>query len=190
MDQHLFNIVVAAAAVIIALSFVIQAFVFLRISSSLRNLVKIGKDIQSKIEPVLSQVNATVSVVKTTVEKVGAQARDSFDKISTETRAVSAAISASSREIVELAKHQAVQFSNTLDHSNAVLERQVTDLDRLLTRTQTRVEDTTLEFQSTLVRPIRELSALISGIRRMIETLFNRDRKDIDSAYQDEELFI
>jgi len=54
MDQHLFNIVVAAAAVIIALSFVIQAFVFLRISSSLRNLVKIGKDIQSKIEPVLS----------------------------------------------------------------------------------------------------------------------------------------
>ena len=184
MDQHLFNIVVAAAAVIIALSFVIQAFVFLRISSSLRNLVKIGKDIQSKIEPVLSQVNATVSVVKTTVEKVGAQARDSFDKISTETRAVSAAISASSREIVELAKHQAVQFSN------AVLERQVTDLDRLLTRTQTRVEDTTLEFQSTLVRPIRELSALISGIRRMIETLFNRDRKDIDSAYQDEELFI
>ena len=190
MDQNTFNTVVAVAAIVIALSFVIQALVFLRINSSLKTLIRIAQELQAKVEPVLAQAHATVSAVKNTVEKVGAQARESFDKIAIETRAVSAAIAVSSREIVEMARHQAVQFSNTLDHSNSMLERQVSDLDRLLTRTQVRVEDTTLEFQSTLVKPLRELSALIAGIRKMIETLFNRDKKEIDRAYQDEELFI
>ena len=190
MDQNTFNTVVAVAAIVIALSFVIQALVFLRINSSLKTLIRIAQELQAKVEPVLTQAHATVSAVKNTVEKVGAQARESFDKIAIETRAVSAAIAVSSREIVEMARHQAVQFSNTLDQSNSMLERQVNDLDRLLTRTQVRVEDTTLEFQTTLVRPLRELSALIAGIRKMIDTLFNRGRKEIDHAYQDEEMFI
>jgi ABC-type transporter Mla subunit MlaD len=99
-------------------------------------------------------------------------------------------VSASSQEISRLAQHQVEQISQTLDYTSATVQRQVSELDSLLARTQDRFEDTSKEVQATVLQPMRELSALLVGLRRILETLFGRNRKTIDQAYQDEELFI
>ncbi|HWP42493.1 MAG TPA: hypothetical protein VNO14_04610, partial [Blastocatellia bacterium] len=99
-------------------------------------------------------------------------------------------ISTSSQEITGLARHQAQQISETIDLTTSTLQRQVAELDALLGRTQDRIETTTVEVQTTVVQPMRELSALLAGLKRAIDTLFLRDRKQIDQAYQDEEMFI
>jgi hypothetical protein len=70
------------------------------------------------------------------------------------------------------------------------MQRQVGEIDGLLTRTQDRVETTTVEVQTTVLQPLREVSALLVGLKRTIEMLFGRERKSIDQAYQDEEMFI
>ena len=49
---------------------------------------------------------------------------------------------------------------------------------------------TTIEVQTGVLQPMRELSALLVGLGRTIEMLFGRNRKPIDRAYQDEEMFI
>lgn len=197
MDQHNFYIVMTVAAAIIVLSFIVQAAMFMFIYVAIKKLTGIAASIQAKAEPliaktgpVIDQVQGTIGTVKESVEKISAQAKEAFDKVTVETRAVAAAVSASSQEISRLAQHQAEQISHTLDYTTTTLQRQVTELDGLLVRTQDRFEDTTREVQATVLQPMRELSAMLIGLRRILETLFGRHRKPIDQAYQDEELFI
>lgn len=197
MDQQKFYIVMTVAAAVIVLSFIVQAAMFMFIYGAIKRLTGIAASIQAKVEPVIAkagpvmdQVQNAVSTVTGSVEKISAQAKDTFEKITIETRAVAAAVSASSQEITKMALHQADQLSHTLDYTTSTVQRQVTELDGLLVRTQERFEDTTLEVQATVLQPMRELSALLVGLRRILETLFGRHRKSIDRAYQDEELFI
>jgi len=185
------------AAAVIVISFIVQAAMFMFIYGAIKRLTAIAASVQAKAEPVIAkagpvidQVQSAVSTVKDSVEKISAQAKDTFEKITIETRAVAAAVSASSQEITKMALHQADQLSHTLDYTTSTVQRQVTELDGLLVRTQERFEDTTLEVQATVLQPMRELSALLVGLRRILETLFGRHRKSIDRAYQDEELFI
>ena len=197
MDQNTFYIVMTVAAVVIVLSFIVQTAMFMFIYSAIKKLTGIAASIQAKAEPliaktgpVIDQVQGTIATVKVSVERISSQTKEAFDKVTVETRAVAAAVSASSQEIARLAQHQAEQISQTLDYTNSTMQRQVAELDSMLLRTQDRFEDTTREVQVTVLQPMRELSAMLVGLRRILETLFGRNRKPIDQAYQDEELFI
>jgi methyl-accepting chemotaxis protein len=197
VDQQKFYIVMTIAAAVIALSFIVQAAMFMFIYGAIKRLTGIAASVQAKAEPLiakagpmLDQVQDTVSTVRVSVERISAQTKEAFDKVTLETRAVAAAVSASSQEISRLAQHQVEQISQTLDYTSATVQRQVSELDALLVRTQDRFEDTSKEVQATVLQPMRELSALLVGLRRILETLFGRNRKTIDQAYQDEELFI
>jgi hypothetical protein len=197
LDQNTFNMVVAIAAIIVALSFIVQAFMFAFTYRALQKLSSTAAAVQAKAEPVIEkmgpvidQIQGTMVSVKGAVDKVSVQAMDAFEKVTTETRAVAAAISVTTQEISGLALHQANQISETMDQATLALARQVAELDHLVTRTQRRIEGTTIEVQETVLEPIREVSALLSGLKRMLEVLFHRGRKPIDQAYQDEELFI
>jgi methyl-accepting chemotaxis protein len=197
VDQPTFYVVMTAAAVVIVLSFIVQTALFMFIYSAIKKLTGIAASVQAKAEPliaktgpVIDQVQGTIATVKDSVERISEQTKEAFDKITVETRAVAAAVSTSSQEIARLAQHQAEQISQTLDYTNATMQRQVAELDSMLVRTQDRFEDTTREVQSTVLQPMRELSAMLVGLRRILESLFGRNRKPIDQAYQDEELFI
>ncbi|HEX5736400.1 MAG TPA: hypothetical protein VF131_26455 [Blastocatellia bacterium] len=199
-----FYIVVSVAAVIITLSFIIQAAMFIFINSSIKKITAVATSVQAKVEPiivkaepiidkvspVIDQVQATITNAKGTVDRISTQAAETFDKLSVETRAVAAAISTTSLEITNLTKHQVEQLSLVIDQTTAAIQRQLVQIDQLLTRTQDRVEYTTIEVQTTVLEPVREVSALLVGLRRTLDVLFGRDRKQIDQAYQDEELFI
>ena len=197
MEQQNFYIVMTVAAAVIVLSFIIQAAMFMFIYGAIKRLTGIAASVQAKAEPliakaspVIDQVQVTVETVKDSVEKISSQAKEAIDKVTIETRAVAAAVSTSSQEIALIARHQAEQLSQTLDYTTGTVQRQVSEIDALLVRTQDRFEDTTREVQATVLQPMRELSAMLVGLRRIIETLFGRHKKPIDQAYQDEELFI
>jgi len=197
LNQQTFEYIVAAAAIVITLSFLIQAAMMIGVYTSVKRLNRTADALQAravpiinKIEPVVLQVQGTVSAVSTTVDKLSSQALETFDRVAVEARAISAAVSVSSREIAGLATRQAEQLSVALDASTSMLHRQVSELDHLLTRTQHRIEATTHEVQSSVVTPLRELTALLAGIKRALELIFRGQRKEIDKAYQDEEMFI
>lgn len=197
MNQQNFYIVMTVAAAVIVVSFIVQAAMFMFIYGAIKKLTGIASSIQAKAEPliaktgpVIDQVQGTITTVRDSVEKISTQTKDAFEKVTIESRAVAAAVAASSQEISRLAQHQAEQLSQTLDYTTTTIQRQVTEMDSLLIRTHDRFDDTTREVQATVLEPMRELSAMLVGLRRMLETLFGRHRKPIDQAYQDEELFI
>ena len=197
MEQHTFYLVTGVAAVVITVSFIIQAFMFVSMYAEIKKLTKIASSIQAKLEPALTrleplmtQVQSVTTNVAGAVDSISSQAKDTFNKVSVEARAIAAAVSVTSREIAGLARHQAEEVSTTLDMTTSALQRQVKDLDRLLSRTQERIDYTTAEVQATVLTPVKELVALIAGIKRTIDVLFSHDRKAIDKAYPDEEMFI
>jgi uncharacterized protein YoxC len=190
VEQREFYIVVTVAAAVITLSFVIQVIMLALVHSSVRKLARIVSSLQSRAEPLMDQTQVIVTKLRKSIEEMSAQARDTLSGVAVEARAAVAALSTSSREIAEMARRQTEQLSATLDYSNRILQRQVTEFDLLLARTQERIEETTLELQASLMKPLSELRALVAGIKRAFEILFGRSLKPIDQAYQDEELFI
>jgi hypothetical protein len=197
LDQQTFYIIVAIAAVVITLSFIIQMAMFIGIFLAVKKLNRVAADLQAKANPVIEkvgplveQVRGTVTKVSGSVEKISAQALETFEKVTVESRAIAAAVSVTSQDLTQLARQQAGQISQTIERTTSTLQRQVADLDGLLTRTQGRIEDTSIEVQSTVIQPMREMSALLAGLKRTIDALFRRERKQIDQAYQDEEMFI
>jgi hypothetical protein len=166
LNQQTFEYILAGAAVVITLSFIIQAAMMIAVYSSVKRLNRTAESLQAralpilnKIEPVVLQVQGTVAAASATIDSLSSQALETFDKVALEARAISAAVSVSSREIAILATRQAGQISATLD-------------------------------ESTVVTPLRELTALLAGIKRALELIFRGQRKEIDKAYQDEEMFI
>jgi len=197
LDQHTFYLVVGIAAVVGTLSIIVQAIMFVNIAAKVKKLTDVVDRLETKIEPTIAklepladQVQSLTTNVAKTVESISSQAKETFDKVAVESRAIAAAVSVTSREIAGLARHQAQEVSGTLDLTTSALQRQVNDLDRLLSRTQERIENTTTQVQTTILTPIKELVALIAGIKRTVDVLFAHDRKAIDKAYPDEEMFI
>src|SRR5262249_44125917 len=140
LNQQTFEYIVAGAAVVITLSFLIQAAMMIGVYSSVKKLNKTAELLQAravpiinKMEPVVLQVQTTVNTVGATIDKISSQALDTFDKVAVEARAISAAVSVSSREIASLATRQAEHISTTLGESTDMLHRQVHELDALLT---------------------------------------------------------
>jgi len=196
VDQRTFYIVTVATAVI-TLSFIIQMAMMIGIARAVKKLTAVAEGLQQKVEPIIAkveplvdQVQGTITNVRGAVDKLTAQATETFEKVTVETRAIAAAVSTSSREIAQLAQRQAEQIGATVELATTTLQKQVVEIDGLLTRTQDRIEGTTIEVQTGVLQPMRELSALLVGLRRTIEMLFGRNRKPIDRAYQDEEMFI
>ncbi len=204
MEQRTFYIVVTVATAVITFSFLFQLAMMIGIARAVKRLTAVAEGLQKKVEPIIArsepiiakveplvdQVQSTITNVRGAVDKITVQATETFEKVTVETRAIAAAVSTSSREIAGLAQRQAEQISTTVEMATTTLQKQIVEIDSLLVRTQDRIEGTTIEVQNGVLQPMRELSALLVGLRRTIEMLFGRGRKQIDQAYQDEEMFI
>ncbi len=98
-------------------------------------------------------------------------------------------------EVSQLTKQQVTRFDGVMSDVSDRLRLQVIRLDQLVSDTVARVEETTELVQNNVVKPIRELSAVLTGVRTGLEFLFRRNRSRADrtapgQATQEEELFI
>ena len=113
MNQQTFEYIVAAAAVVITLAFIVQAAMMFGVYSSVKRLNRTAEALQAraipimnKIEPVVLQVQSTVAAARVTIDTLSSQALETFDRVALEARAISVAVSVSSREIAGLAARQ------------------------------------------------------------------------------------
>ena len=212
--------VIGIACVIIAIMFIAQAVVlglFYRLATQMQGMVE---GLRSKYEPKVDELMTTVTQLQTTVEDV----TETVGTVSTEVRAVSAAVTSSAERISVLATESAEEIRETIRQTSAEIKGLVTDtsgdvkalvrntssdvqeivqtskssatgavqrVDLMVERTARRVEETGMAIQSQVLDPVREVSAIVKGIKVALETLLGYpERKQIDQAYSEEELFI
>ncbi|OFV99129.1 MAG: hypothetical protein A3H28_12245 [Acidobacteria bacterium RIFCSPLOWO2_02_FULL_61_28] len=93
-------------------------------------------------------------------------------------------------EISQLTKNQVTRFDLLFTDLSDRLRLQMIRVDQLLSNTVARVEETTETIQRNVLAPIREISAILAGVRTALDYLRHRNKTRVERATQEEELFI
>jgi len=109
-------------------------------------------------------------------------------------KAITENLRSASANVVELgisAREQFRRVEAMVTDTGEVLNTQLQRLDRVSQDVVERIGETADLVQGSVVRPVREVAAVIKGVSRGFEALlFRKNRRSVDQARQDEELFI
>jgi ribosomal protein S28E/S33 len=157
---------------IIAAAMVFQALCVLIFVLSFRNYF-------ARLETLLTQMTHDMQPVLVAARDILVEGRDKV-KI----------ISANVIEITAMVKDQVTRLDGLVTDASERARMQLIRVDQLVADTVVRVEETTESIQRNVLGPIREIAALLVGLRTGLDFLFRRNKTSVEQATQDEELFI
>ncbi|MBI1750572.1 MAG: hypothetical protein HY234_09530 [Acidobacteria bacterium] len=168
MDPWLKFFIVLAAVAIIGQMLILLGM-FLQVKSLNERMTRIAGDLQGKLEPILTRLHLMV-------EEVGPQ--------------ISSA-AADAAEITRLARAQTEKIDRVFTEAVDRLRMQVLRADQILTGAIEEIEDAGTEFKKNVLRPVRQATAFVKGIKVGLDFLrAQRHSPERAREQQDEELFI
>ena len=171
MDVAAQNTLLALVVVIVALC-VVQTITLLVLVLTFRKwssrMAALAEDATRNAEPVLRAARELLA--------------DSKEKLNL--------VSQNLVEISQLTKNQVTRFDLLFTDLSDRLRLQMIRVDQLLSNTVARVEETTETIQRNVLAPIREISAILAGVRTALDYLRHRNKTRVERATQEEELFI
>jgi DNA anti-recombination protein RmuC len=211
---------VGIASWVIVLLFVVQVVIWFLLYRIVQKVMAMVEELRGKYEPKVDQVFVSVGDVQKTVttvsetvgtvstevravsaavtasaERISVVATESAEEIRETVRSASAEIKAlvtnTSSEVQGLVKTTSHDVQTIVQTSKETTHGAAARMDLMVERTARRVEETGAYVQSQVLDPVREVSAIVKGIKVALETLLGYpERKQIDQAYSEEELFI
>lgn len=157
---------------LIAAAMIVQAISVLILVLSFRRFC-------SRLEVLMDQISRDVTPVLQAAREFLTEGKEKFN-----------AISSNILEITGKAKGQIVRLDGLLTDASERARLQMIRLDELLTDTVSRMEETGEAVRRTILVPVREISAILAGLRTTLDFLFRRNKAGVEHATQDEELFI
>jgi hypothetical protein len=133
-----------------------------------------------------ARTGSAVDQISRSVEPVLQGARE----LLAESREKIAVVGGNLNEISALAKNQMVRLDGFLKETTDRAQVQLVRLDQLLEDTMYRIDQTTEAVQRGVLKPVREITAVMAGVRTALQFFWNRNRRTVERATQDEELFI
>ena len=168
MSEELFRWVVAGGVFIAAFSLIVQAAVIFLLSQSIRKLQVKVNTIIDHTDPLILSVRSMVDDIKPKIHSVTSDAVD----------------------IVKIGKEQAERVGELVQDFSQRAKIQVARIDGVVDDTVDQVQSATLATKEVLMKPIRELDGIFSGIRAAMAVYARPGRSSVDHATQDEEMFI
>ena len=168
MTDDVFRFWVAICAAIAALAIVAQAVMIFAIQRTARGIHQRMEAVQGKAETAI----------------------DSARQLLDDNRARISEITTQAVEVVSSAKVQVNRIDAFVAEATERARMQMDRIDAVLIDTQGKVQETTAVVQSTILKPVREVNGLMSGLRAALSTYAKPARTPVDSATQDEEMFI
>ena len=93
-------------------------------------------------------------------------------------------------EMTTTARDQVARLDALISETAERARMQIDRIDVMVGDTVDRVNETTAAVQNTILKPVREVNGVVSGVRAAISVLARRNRASVDHATQDEEMFI
>jgi hypothetical protein len=165
MDQNTLLIIITA---ICALSLLGGAIALL-------GMFLIARDLRGKFMQAWPEIQSTITSSKRTVERAEKQLTT---------------IGASSVSILDITKQQLVKVDELLSDASTRAKVQMERAEMVLDDTMTRVQETVGIVQRGVLRPVREVHGILTGIRTTIAYLGRASRSTVERATSDEEMFI
>jgi hypothetical protein len=138
-------------------------------------IYRTSKRMEQRVEPLLEKAGPILDKSRAIVDETGPKVRDIMDKATAMTATL---------------KEQVVKLDALVTETTERARLQIDHIDAVVNDTVNRVQETTIAVQHTVLRPVREVNGVVSGLRAAISTLGRRNRASVDHATADEEMFI
>jgi hypothetical protein len=168
MDDHTLLTVMTVFVILAAISMVVQAAVCVGLFIAFKRL-------QEKIVPLVPQVKHILETSQQVVETTKKFATD---------------ISAKAISIVDLGKEQMVKVDELLTDASSRAKVQMERAEMVLDDSMSRAQQTVVLVQRGLLKPVKEVHGVMSGLRAALSFLGRSGRPTVDHATADEEMFI
>lgn len=137
-------------------------------------------------KPIMKEAYVAVQLAKETAQIT----KETAQIIKIESESCLAAVKTTTLELSKLTKEEAENVRILVASVRERTDLQVQKVDELVTRTTDRLDQTAEIVQTSVLKPVSEISAVLAGVQGFLHVLFAQERKQIDEAYQDEEMFI
>jgi len=166
--DHTLLIVMTVFVILAAVSMVVQAAVCVGLFIAFKRL-------QEKMVPLIPQAKNILGTSQQVLEITQKFATD---------------ISARAVSIADLSKDQVVKVDELLTDVSARAKVQMERAEMVLDDSMGRAQQTVVLVQRGLLKPVKEIHGLLSGIRAGLSFLGRSGRPTVDHATADEEMFI
>ncbi len=159
---------VAAAAILLQAAILVA--MFLQMRRATERMERFTADLESRLTPILTRVQILLEDTQPKITEMVADAA----------------------HVVYLARAQAQKVDRVFTEASDRLRGQLVRADRIVTGALEAVEDAGSKFSNNVWRPVRQVSALMQGIKVGIDLLRSRRgrRRPEEPLEQEEELFI
>lgn len=157
-----------AAVVISGIALLMNAFASIGIYRSVRKL-------QEDVSPLIPEVKATLVQAQRTLSDAARDVREVTDR---------------ARVVLEAAQTQLAYFDHAKGEMVTHLKSQSERVELVLDDVLSRVQEVVGVFHGTVLRPVREVSGIVSGVKAAVQTFMMGRRPTPDRATHDDEMFI
>ncbi len=175
MSEETFRWLITGGVVASWLALTATALAMVGIYRSTKKLEDKLGDVALKTEPVLEKAGPMI---------------DSVNAMVAESRPKIAEVLTRANEITISAKDQVARLNQLVNEATDSARVQIGRIDMVVGDTVNRVEEATAAVESAVLRPVREVNAVVSGLRAAIGALSRGSRPSVDHVTQDEEMFI
>jgi hypothetical protein len=138
--------------------------------------------------------------VRKQMEEVAAKAMPLFEKIEPiadasqrlleDVRRYTDEISTKANDLLDLTHKQLVRVDGVMAEAAARTRSQMDRIEMVMDDTVNRFQETTSLLQNGIVKPLRQLNAVTTGVRAALSSLAQGRRTTVEQATHDEEMFI
>ena len=168
MDQQTLLIVLIVFVAVAALALLIQMAAMLALFSIARKLQTQLMSVWPELQSIIGTTRRTTESVEKHVEKIGS----------------------TSTAILDTTKLQVGKIDELLTDATLRAKVQLERAEMVLDDTMGRAQNTVSIVQRSVLRPIREINGVLTGIRTSIAHLGKGGRPTVDHVTSDEEMFI
>jgi hypothetical protein len=168
MSEDTFRWVITAG---VGLAFLMTAIM----AGAMIGVYRAAKRLEVRANPLFDKANTVVDKARVVMDESSPKIRDMIDR---------------AQEMTLMARTQVQKLDELVTETTERARLQIDRIEVVVDDTVNRVQETTHAVQSTILRPVREVNGVVSGLRAAISTLAHRNRASVDHATQDEEMFI
>ena len=175
MSEDTFRWVITGAVGLSAVCFLVMAVVAVVIYGLLSKLQAKAEEFQQHVVPIID-----------TARRLTTENAPKFSDIATDVRD----IARNAKDISDVAKDQAHRFAEVGRDIADRTKAQVARVDAAMDETVGQVQHAGINLKAAALKPVREASGVLAGVKAAVATLAQGRRTSIDHITQDEEMFI
>ncbi len=171
--------------VIVAVSFAVIAVVMVVIGLVVARLARLVVNVERKVEPLIERVGA----LSVQVQQIAEQGKEVGEQVTL----LSGHLSVASEHFAAtaaLVREEVRELKQIVGYTAVTAKEQVERVSQSVEQANRQFSNTVSFINLKLVKPARELAALMAGVRRGLEVLAAPAPKQIDQTYGEEEMFI